>query len=76
MGCSECGGTGKFEIACCPLDYITSDIWFVIKLAALYEKGLPPVHGGSLDQTHAFVLAADFIFSEEAKYKKKLGVFD
>jgi len=47
----------------------------VIKLAHLYEKGLPPVAGGSLDQTQQFIFAADFIFSEEAKYKKKLGIF-
>ena len=47
----------------------------MIKLAKLYEKGLPPVAGGSLDQTQAFIEAAEFIFAEEAKYKKKLGIF-
>jgi len=75
VGCAECGDTGKFEIACCPLDYITQDICFVIKLVHLYEKGLPPVAGGSLDQCQAFIHAADFVFSEETKYKKKLGIF-
>jgi len=57
------------------LDYITSDIWFVIKLAHLYEKGLPPVAGGALDQAHSFVEAAEYIFNLEGQYKRKLGIF-
>ena len=45
-------------------------------LAGLFEKGLPPVAGGVLDQAKIFVEAATFIFREQNYWKNKLGVFD
>lgn len=42
----------------CPLEIIGPDVWRAIELAGLYEKGLPPVAGGSLDQAAIFVQAA------------------
>ena len=74
--CEYCGGTEAEEITCCPLDLITADVWEVIRYAELYEKGLPPVAGGALDQAKAFIDAAGLIFEEQAFWKKKLGVFD
>ena len=59
----------------CPLEVITPDIWRVIRLAGFYEKGLPPVAGGVLDQANVFIEAAELIFAEQAVYKKKLGIF-
>jgi len=56
------------------LDYITADIWELIEYAELYKKGLPPVAGGALDQSAGFVAAARFIFGEQDKHKKKLGI--
>ena len=38
-------------------------------LAGLYEKGLPPVAGGSLDQAGVFIAAVEFIWQEEKQYK-------
>lgn len=46
----------------------------MMKYARLYEKGLPPVAGGALDQAAAFVEACDFIWQEEMYWKKKLGI--
>lgn len=76
FGCDECDGTGKMKITCCPLEYITSDVWEVIRYANLYEKGLPPVAGGALDQAANFIEAAQYIFSVQAYWKNKLGAFE
>ena len=75
-GCRACDGKGMFEITKCPLELITHDVWKIIKFAELYEKGLPPVAGGALDQAVSFVDAASFIFAEQNYWKKKLGIFD
>jgi NADPH-dependent 7-cyano-7-deazaguanine reductase QueF-like protein len=74
-GCEECQDTGRIEITQCPLEIITPDIWEVIELAQLYEKGLPPVAGGALDQANIFVDACRMIWSEEKVWKNKLGIF-
>lgn len=75
-GCEECKDSGIIEITDCPLVLIPKDVWESIEFADLYEKGLPPIAGGSLDQTKSFVLAANFIFKEKAYWKKKLGIID
>ena len=74
FGCSECDDVGSIDIIECPLniiDYATRD---VIEYAILYEKGLPPIAGGALDQTANFIEAAAFVFAERAKWKAKLGI--
>ena len=53
---------------------ITPDVWQLIQFAELYEKGLPPVAGGALDQAFCFVEAAMFVMSEKKYWKDKLGV--
>lgn len=40
----------------------------------MYEKGLPPVAGGALDQAKCFIDAAMFIFNEKTYWDNKLGV--
>jgi hypothetical protein len=64
------------KITCCPLEYISSDVWEVIRYANLYEKGLPPVTGGALDQAANFIDAAMYIFSVQTYWKNKLGLFE
>jgi len=73
-GCSECNNAGQVDITQCPLEFINTEIWEVIKYVRLYEKGLPPVAGGALDQTYNFLLAADFVMAEEQYWKNKLGI--
>jgi len=75
-GCDECEGTGAITITNCPLMLVTSDVWEIIALTELFEKGLPPVAGGTLDQAKIFVEAARFIMHEQTYWKKKLGVFE
>lgn len=54
---------------------ITPDVWEVFRYAELFEKGLPPVAGGVLDQANIFVEAASLIFRMQAYWKNKLGIF-
>jgi len=75
-GCDECEQMGRWTITTCPLELITSDVWEMIMLAGLFEKGLPPVAGGVLDQAKIFVETATFIFREQNYWKQKLGLFD
>ena len=72
--CKYCDN-GRFEIVGCPKDYVTADIWEAIEYAELFEKGLPPVKGGILDQTASFAEAARFIWLEENRIRRKLGIF-
>ena len=53
----------------CPGEYVTDDIWQAIRLARLYEKGLPVDPGTSLDQAGIFVAMAEFVWQEEKQYK-------
>jgi hypothetical protein len=76
LGCEECDGTGRIRITSCPLEVITPDVWEAIRFAELYEKGLPPVAGGALDQAANFIEAAMYIFSVQNYWKNKLGVFE
>lgn len=73
-GCDECRNTGGIDITDCPLNLITSDVWEIIALADLFEKGLPPVAGGALEQAKIFVETARFVFGEKAYWKNKLGI--
>ncbi|HEW78613.1 MAG TPA: hypothetical protein ENH34_01410, partial [Phycisphaerales bacterium] len=61
-GCDECEKKGTIEITCCPLELVTNDVWEILEFAELYEKGLPPIAGGSLDQAKSFIYACRFIF--------------
>ena len=72
-GCEHCGPTGRLQITDCPLCVVPEDAWQLLRLARLYEKGLPPVAGGALDQAAAFVEACDFVWNEEKYWKIKQG---
>ena len=74
-GCPECGGRGDYEVGVPIEEYVTHDVWQVIQYAKLYEKGLPPVAGGALDQAAVFVDACLFIWQEQAYWRNKLGLF-
>ena len=70
--CSDCNGRGRFEIPMCPLLYVTQDVWDVVRMAGLFEKGLPPVAGGVLDQAAIFVEAAGLVSRDTNYWKAKL----
>jgi hypothetical protein len=75
--CPECGDSGVFEITECPLKWIDHETRQFIELAELYlEHGLPPVAGGSLDQTVSFLDGTLFIRGETNCWKRQLGIID
>ena len=51
----------------CPYDLLTQDAVEAIRIAGFWEKGIPPVDGGYLDQTESMIQAAELIWSDEAK---------
>lgn len=70
-GCHECHDAGTFEVRQCPQELITPDVWQALYLADLFEKGLPPVAGGTLDQAQQFIDAALFAWKEADAWKAK-----
>lgn len=62
--CEACRGWGYTVVPFCPQQIMDSDTVQFIQLAELYEKGLPPVGGGVLDQTAAFVGAFSYYTSQ------------
>lgn len=68
-GCSECT-EGSFELDGCP-NAFCSKIITSIDLIDLFEKGLPPVAGGVMDQSASFIQAARFFASEEDKVRSE-----
>jgi hypothetical protein len=49
------------------------EVWDLLSAADLCSKGLPPIAGGSLDQTKWFVDAARFAWAEDQYWKLKLS---
>ena len=45
----------------------------MVDAAAMYEKGLPPEHGGTLDQAADFVRACRAVWHEEARVKAEVA---
>ena len=70
--CGHCDG-GTVKITRCPLELITPDVYEAMELAELYEKGLAPVAGGTLDQTANFAAAARLIWRENERHKRRTG---
>lgn len=66
-GCSECKD-GAFELDGCPNQFCSSVVTS-IDLFELFDKGLPPVAGGVLDQSASFIRAASIFRSEQHKVR-------
>lgn len=57
----------------CPRDTIPRAAWEAVDAAEMYAKGLPPEHGGTLDQAADFVKACRVVWNEEARCKAEVG---
>jgi hypothetical protein len=60
-----------FFIPGCPNTYV-GELSEAINLADLFYKGLPPIAGGTLDQSSWFLRFADCLASEDAQAKSEL----
>jgi len=67
-GCDECEDRGVFQIDGCPNTYCQSIAVFP-RYADLFEKGLPPVAGGALDQAAWFLEAVQILSSDESEMR-------
>lgn len=67
QGCEHCN-EGYIRIDGCP-NQQCGDIAFVVKLADLFDKGMPPVQGGALDQSAWFLDAVAILRNDEAAVK-------
>ena len=72
-GCRECGNEGRFALTTCPLEYVDAEIWEMMDYAELYEKGLPPIAGGALDQAKVFIEACHFVWREQAHWEAQVN---
>lgn len=55
-GCKACGDTGYFKLTDCPnAKYIDHETKELVRFAEWFKKGIPPVAGGSLDQSARFM---------------------
>lgn len=73
-GCERCTGLGYFSLTTCPVQFVDDDCSELIRLAVLFEMGLPPVAGGVLDQSHWFVEACAFLWAEQAYHRRHLRI--
>lgn len=64
--CPACGGAGEFELTTCPMEYVTPDVWAILRECEFLDMGIPPVGGGLHDQTQLFADVYRFVKSEEA----------
>lgn len=55
-GCTECN-QGHWRLTGCP-NRFCAPVIDLVELCELYERGLPPIQGGSLDQSAWFLDAA------------------
>ena len=77
MNCPICNGKdcddcddGIIKIEQCPLEYIGYVTCKYIKMVEMFDKGLPPIAGGVLDQSHKFISIAEFVWACEARAKE------
>lgn len=68
-GCKECNN-GYFTVDGCPNKFC-SDMAYVTQFVDLFQKGLPPISGGTLDQTKWFLDVAEQLTNDEAALKRK-----
>lgn len=66
-GCDKCQD-GYIDFIGCPQQECSS-IVDAVELIDLFKKGLPPVSGGTLDQSVWFLDAAKYLEHEESKLK-------
>lgn len=69
-GCDECN-IGSVRLSGCPSLYCGS-VATAVGLIELFERGLPPVAGGTLDQSVSFIEASRILRSDEAKLRNEM----
>ena len=63
-GCDECN-LGAIKIMGCPNTFCR-EVTQAVNLADLFEKGMPPISGGALDQSAWFIESVRVLSNEES----------
>ncbi len=66
-GCEKCNG-GVFDVVGCPQDFCRKSV-ATVEMIDLFQKGLPPIAGGVLEQSASFVNAVKYFTREEQNAK-------
>lgn len=69
VGCENCN-QGVVAIIGCPSRACTG-VGSVCQLIDLFDKGLPPIAGGALDQSASFLAAVSILHNEESRIKNE-----
>jgi hypothetical protein len=69
-GCGECED-GYVRVTGCPYRMIPEDVADLFKYYDDTKAGLPPVHGGGLDQTQSFINACRIVRAEDAYWESR-----
>jgi len=72
LGCEHCKGTGYFLITDCPKKSIDIEVYKANRLSLLMQKGLPPISGGSLEQSAWFMNFFAFWDSEHNRAENEV----
>lgn len=67
--CLACGGSGRFEVAACPREELSADVFAALTAADLAEIGCLPSAGGWLDQPQSLIEAIRMIRADSARHR-------
>lgn len=70
--CDYCDKKGRIYLRECPRLMLDNEMLELQHAAGLYEKGLPPVAGGTRDQSRWFTEATRYYWAEQSVWKAKL----
>jgi len=68
LGCDLCDD-GDFELTSCPKLAIDRELQECLPYAELYKQGIPPVAGGSTDQTQWFTVFCLALWEDEDRIR-------
>lgn len=69
-GCEGCHGQRIVKYPCLHAEITDANVFQVIRLAGLMNKGFLPSSGGVLDQTQWFLQACEFIWSDQRRIEQ------
>ena len=70
-GCDDCEQKGFFNVDHCPQTLLDDGLSQFIQLADLFDEGIAPVAGGSLDQAQWFLTASRYFKRQENRVERE-----
>jgi hypothetical protein len=70
LGCEQCNDSGYVSVEGCPTEF-ARPVFPTVRLIEFFEKGMPPISGGTLEQSASFLRAVSFFQQDEASLKNE-----